>query len=179
MRLTLKMKEQIINNVVHSTLNRRRKKLHADQDAFGDAVYKHLFGEHAKLLITAPNGFFAKQNGIKVKFGDRITSVTFSELKPIPHAATGFRTYHQYPHGHSLSQRFIRLDRRNQKISKDKRELENTVRATLSKITTDKKLLEIWPEAEKYLPKKTTSENLPAVPVANLNTMIADLSAAD
>lgn len=176
MRLTQTMKDAIVGNVVADTLNRRRKKLEKDREAFGDDVYFDLFGKHVAILNNAPNGFFGKRDCVKVQFGDQVTEVRFSVSKPVPHAATGYLIYYRYSHSYSLTQRFVRLERRRQKLADDTRELKATVRVTLSTITTDKKLLKIWPEVERYLPKKTGTENLPAIPVADLNSMIADLS---
>lgn len=84
------------------------------------------------------------------------------------------------PHHHTLladnplTAEFHKLHNIQEAITADRNTLTANVRGALSNITTDKRLLEAWPEAAELLPEQlvTASSNLPAVRVDKLNAMI-------
>lgn len=73
-----------------------------------------------------------------------------------------------------LTAEFHEMHNEQEAIRADRDTLTANVSGALSNITTDKRLLEAWPEAAELLPDQvaTTSSNLPAVRVDELNAMI-------
>lgn len=73
-----------------------------------------------------------------------------------------------------LTAEFHDLHNEQEAIKADRDTLTANVRGALSNITTDKRLLEAWPEASELLPKQVaiSRSNLPAVRVDELNAMI-------
>lgn len=73
-----------------------------------------------------------------------------------------------------LTAEFHEMHNEQEAIRADRDTLTANVRGALSNITTDKRLLEAWPEAAELLPDQvaTTSSSLPAVRVDELNAMI-------
>jgi|LGVF01.2.fsa_nt_gb hypothetical protein len=179
MRLTKNTKQQILANVLSKTFKRRADRLEKDGQALGDAVYKDLFDDHKTLMEAMPEGFLYQESGIKVKFGAGVQYVNFSTRQRLPHKASLYGAFHAYNCDHVLSKTSERLVNRQDKLSADRNELKHKVRAILNSATTDKRLLEVWPEVEPFLPKKEETKNLPAIPVADLNSMIASLAEAD
>lgn len=72
-----------------------------------------------------------------------------------------------------LTAEFHAIHDAQQAIEKQREEIEASVRAAVSSVTTVKKLLEIWPEASELIPETVTpTKQLPALPREDLNAMI-------
>jgi len=66
------------------------------------------------------------------------------------------------------------IDADSEKLKSDKEQIMVSAKAVLNSATTDKKLIELWPEAIAFIPaaEKAARPNLPAPPIAELNKMI-------
>lgn len=66
------------------------------------------------------------------------------------------------------------IDADAEKLKSDKEQIVVSATAVLNSATTDKKLIELWPEAIAFIPaaEKAANHNLPALPIAELNKMI-------
>lgn len=75
---------------------------------------------------------------------------------------------------HPLTKQFHKLEERERELKEKIAGLKGQVRAAVNSVTTVKKLLEVWPEALELIPAKAApaANNLPAVVVADLNSMI-------
>lgn len=73
-----------------------------------------------------------------------------------------------------LADEFMAMHNEQQAIASDRERIATNVKGALSNITTDKRLLEVWPEAAELLPADVTpaGKQLPAVRVDELNTLI-------
>lgn len=66
------------------------------------------------------------------------------------------------------------IDSDAEKLKSDKEQIIVSATAVLNSATTDKKLIDLWPEAIAFIPaaEKAANPNLPALPIAELNKMI-------
>lgn len=66
------------------------------------------------------------------------------------------------------------IDDDAQALRKEREQLTVSVMAVLNSVSTDKKLIEVWPEAVAFIPaaEKAATPQLPALPIASLNKMI-------
>jgi len=66
------------------------------------------------------------------------------------------------------------IDADAEKLKSDKEQIIVSATAVLNSATTDKKLIELWPEAIAFIPaaEKAAKPSLPALPIAELNKMI-------
>lgn len=86
------------------------------------------------------------------------------------HAANG---RHVIPEGHPLVAEFYALEAESKELDDRADTIKRSVGAACSKVTTVKKLLELWPEAVELLPApEQKAANLPALPAADLNALI-------
>lgn len=99
-----------------------------------------------------------------VKYDDAFRPTT-SRISPPNHTLTA---------DNPLTAEFHELHNEQEAIAADRNALTANVRGALSNITTDKRLLEAWPEAAELLPEQlaTARSTLPAVRVDELNAMI-------
>lgn len=66
------------------------------------------------------------------------------------------------------------IDHDAKTVADDREQLTVSLRAVLDSVTTDKRLVEVWPEAVAFIPaaERAASPQLPALPIADLNRLI-------
>lgn len=73
-----------------------------------------------------------------------------------------------------LTEKLYEIDRWAANLEKEIEQLSASLWAVLNSVSTDKKLIEIWPEALAFIPaaEKANTPQLPALPIADLNKML-------
>lgn len=73
-----------------------------------------------------------------------------------------------------LTERLYAIDHDRQMLKAEIEQLSASLWAVLNSVSTDKKLIEIWPEALAFIPaaEKANTPQLPALPIADLNKML-------
>lgn len=73
-----------------------------------------------------------------------------------------------------LTEQLYAIDADRETLGNDKTQITASVNAVLDSVTTDKRLVEVWPEAVAFIPaaERAASPQLPALPIADLNRMI-------
>ncbi len=75
---------------------------------------------------------------------------------------------------HELTQQLYAIDHDNKSLHREIEQLTASLWAVLSSVNTDKRLIEVWPEAVAFIPaaEKANTPQLPALPIAELNKLI-------
>lgn len=73
-----------------------------------------------------------------------------------------------------LTEQLYSIDHDSAALKSEREHLKLSILAVLDSVTTDKRLIQIWPESIAFIPaaERAATTNLPALPVANLNKMI-------
>ncbi len=73
-----------------------------------------------------------------------------------------------------LTEQLYAIDHDAATLKSEREQLTVSLRAVLNSVTTDKKLIEVWPEAVAFIPaaERAATVQLPALPIADLNKMI-------
>lgn len=73
-----------------------------------------------------------------------------------------------------LTEQLYALDHDADKLKAEIEQLSVSLWAVLNSVSTDKRLVEVWPEAIAFIPaaEKASTSNLPALPIADLNKLI-------
>lgn len=73
-----------------------------------------------------------------------------------------------------LTEQLYAIDHDAAALKSEREQLTVSLRAVLDSVTTDKRLVEVWPEAVAFIPtaERAASQQLPALPIADLNRMI-------
>lgn len=74
----------------------------------------------------------------------------------------------------TLAQQLYAIDHSEEALEIEVQQLTLSLWAVLNSVTTDKKLIEIWPEAVAFIPaaEKANTPQLPSLPIAELNKLI-------
>lgn len=186
-RLTKEMREDIVANVVKSTFAKRASAIEKENQEIAEMIYKEVVGDHILSVSCLPDGFMPTVKEIIVYVGPRWNEKkTFEMLdrKRFPNQfIKDYLKAYKPSEGNpdlsaslikKISSHMLKID----KINEDKDNLRSSVRSIVQSVTTIKSLLEVWPEATKYIPERVTKEpkQLPALPIADLNEMIKKLS---
>lgn len=177
MRLTIAKKEQILKNVIAATFKKRTERLTKDRHALAGQIYNNLYGKHAKAIAAVPDGFLYRCNEMFLKFGGSVTRLGLGAQHVLPYEPHYNTILHHFDHDHEFTKAFDKLDARGSKLKKDKALLKSKVQPVLSAATTVKKLKDLWPECEKFLPVSTEVKNLPAIPIKELNGLLSTMQA--
>lgn len=73
-----------------------------------------------------------------------------------------------------LTEQLYAIDHDAAALKSEREQLTVSLWAVLDSVTTDKRLVEVWPEAVAFIPaaERAASPQLPALPIADLNKMI-------
>lgn len=76
--------------------------------------------------------------------------------------------------GDQLVELLYAIDHDAAALKSEREQLTVSLRAVLDSVTTDKRLVEVWPEAVAFIPaaERAASPQLPALPISDLNRMI-------
>ncbi len=201
-RLTKTMKQEILKNAIEkSGVNARTANVTKRRALLADNVRLHAIGgkdkekeilatekKVQKIIGSMPKGIdtngqfnLDKNDRIRCAFGGmqvciyytgRLDNAGESVLKkPSP---CGYGDSTKFDAEHEYSTEFTSIEEEVKIIKSIHESIVVNVNAYLNSVTTDKKLVEIWPESAELLP--TTSQerkiNLPTVSPQQLNTMI-------
>lgn len=152
------------------------------QYAVGIAIKDDILGKHKEVIESLPDLFTATLSDfyVEYKVGDEVATLCVHLGDYYP---AWPERYHQsvkaYPKNSKLIAAYReatdKLHQANERINEAYWEAKHL----LSGVSTTKKLLEIWPEAEKYLDKEDVVTNLPMVQADTLRCKIDRALGAD
>ncbi|CCG43362.1 Nmad5 family putative nucleotide modification protein [Magnetospirillum molischianum] len=177
-KLTNFDRDQIVGAVLKDAFDARNQAHQDEGYALGMSIYADVFGEKMIGQMNAlPDGWLPTIKVVKVMIAGAWTELVLSDFVRVLASRNG-HCLKSYEATDPLAERFTAWANAGEEIRVQKSELRNKVRALVYSVTTVKKLIEVWPEAVNYLPKKTVPVKLPAVCGSDLNSLIADLKEA-
>ena len=184
-RLTNDMKRMIVNDLREDLKEGAGiNELEQAQYAVGIAIKDDILGKHKEVIESLPSLFTSTVDDFFVECeaeGDNRN--TFLKVHLGDYYPAWPERYHQsvkaYPKNSKLIAAYReatdKLHQANERINEAYLEAKHL----LSGVSTTKKLLEIWPEAEKYLDKEDVVTNLPMVQADTLRCKIDRALGAD
>ncbi|UOL47398.1 hypothetical protein vBVpPvVp04M_00004 [Vibrio phage vB_Vp_PvVp04_M] len=201
-RLNKQVKEQILNNALKKAgVFEREAKLVQSKAKLAESVrlfavggkaeecklvkiekkIKDLIGTIPKCVDIKGNFRFDENHGIKASFGGRQFILYYSGGKDEGEDRV-FKTLSPCMYGdpvklpvdHELCVKFDEIQLEEKTVKDLKTSITLNVNAMVNSVTTDKKLVEIWPESKELIPDDAgaTKINLPTTNVESLNAMI-------
>jgi hypothetical protein len=170
-RLTETIREHIILHAVRYTFDERRKELGERESIITNKAIDYVIGDdNLRLMKKLPDNFFAYRTDIRIHSKDNYSYKKLLNGRLVP----AFIAYSgaELPATNGLWREINAVDREKAALEDERGELTTKIRAMLAGITTVKRLLEVWPESEPFLPSFEEKANLPAVQAEDLNTMI-------
>ena len=163
MRLTNQIRDAILSNVIEKTFQPKVKALEEEGKALGLKVYREVVGEEdIKAMNGLRPGILMTATSLHIdRFDDknrkqRFPTGFFGETLPLPErlpVPMDKQGEFCVRDSHAFSKQVDDYFRKKEALNKESHEISRKTHAILRSVNTDKKLLEIWPEAKDYLPK--------------------------
>lgn len=174
MKLTKQIKDRIVANILDDTFGARETALKEEKVALADDIYFNYYTPYKTTMSKLPAAFFYSSSSFSIKIGGYGRTVHMSTSRL-------FSAQHTYGSVHLddkgvFEARYVELMKKSDALIKDKDGLERTLRSVIEPVTTDKKLVEVWPEVNKWIPTTTAAIiNLAAVKCDDLNDLLLKL----
>ena len=182
MRLTNRIREQIIERVVDFGFEEKFKVIRAEVMELSEETYAALYppalldkmSQLEPLEYDRDNGYIQKefynsQASIRVAYGYRQDQIHFKHKKPV---ASNRR--HFLDTEHPLTIKHEQIAQRQECLTAERNIVKREIRAILYSVSTFKKLYEAWPEVAQFTADIEVKEasNLPAVKVGSINSKL-------
>lgn len=177
-RLTNSLRNDVAERVIHDTFDHLESDLEKRESAIANKVLDWHIGEgNLKLMNQLPLEFFGATDRLPVASKDDGVKYLFLKgSRRIP-ANMQYGLAVDLPGTNGMWREIRAVKSEIAAMNAAKNELREKTMALLNSVQTVKRLVEVWPEVEKYLPKQAEqTENLPAVRAEDLNAMIKKLA---
>lgn len=170
-RLTNDLRNRIAKAVLEHRFGPEEKELEQDRERLGKLVYDLLYdGATQNAMDGLPEGWLPTQSDDNVYFAGQWAHVEFGE--PLRFTYKDSRNFPKFAADSPATKLFEDIEARKHKLREARSETAAKVNGLLCEATTMKKLLEIWPEVEPFIPPSTTPVYLPAVPRDEVNALL-------
>ncbi len=186
-RLTKTEKNDIIDRAVKDTFQARKQLLQRDTNLAAHALYDAVFPKEIRDKMKAlPQGWMPTTTTIRINnYKNPPTVETAAHyykrfpVEPavvLPYEVLNKDIHINYddPAQAAAIQTLYDLGVREKKLSEEVSCLRQALQQLIYPVTTDKKLIEIWPEGVKYMTPIDTTENLPAVTSTQVVELMAE-----
>ena len=186
MKITKEMRADIIDRCIKATFAKRVEKHNASRVKLGDALYQRTYAAAEKLAAKLPREWQCTTGAVTIQhdgFSHRYTSkpdpnvakgeLKLSRLRLAPHTGT---LYIKVTKEDELHKQADDVARAEVAIHKESEALKDKLTRMLSSISTDKQLMEMWPEGKKFFPDFTPPAR-GMVPVSLINSVNATIQA--
>lgn len=187
MRITKEMRESIIARCVKATFAKRTEKYEASRVKLADALYQREHGSAEKIAAKLPkewhhtigsicidhDGYHYRSTYRKPPPNTVNHELKLSKLRLAPHSSS---LHIKVPKGDPLHKQADDISREGCAIEKESQDLRDKLTRLLESVTTDKKLLEVWPDGKKFFPDFTpvarSTEIIPVSLVKQVNAIV-------
>lgn len=179
-KLTNYSRDQIIANAMNGAFDAEFKAINKRMSELAMKCYRKVVSEEdEKKARKAPVEFLSLTNSVNLHFFDPDThrrigtenSIEIAKVMPFhTRSACGYVNVED----RDLYIEFQAINSDREALYEKKRNLKDSIRRTVYSTTSLKKLIEMWPEVEGFLPASMTAPKpqLPALPVADLNAAL-------
>lgn len=191
-KLTTYIRENLAKDLLKHRFGDAAASLVADRAAFALKVYNDLYSEaERKKMAALPDGWLGKDSDITVQFGDgsgygklEFSGSVYGDVHAVLKTPvdTVYRlVIHQhlrgcakaYERNHEFAAEYDALRERQKDLSTQISQARRQTEAALTKATTLKRLVDIWPEIEPFVEKYVDKPKpLPALPTNELNALL-------
>lgn len=146
-------------------------------EALAKSIYCDVFSPaERKLMDSLPKGWLKVRKSLKVKMSGEVVSLQlpenmefrFPEYKAVSEYSDTILEV--YDGSHKFSEKYRELKNKKKSLEQERNQLLVEIKAVVESHTTDKKLIESWPEVETIVRSTIKSKQTAlAVPVDSLN----------
>jgi hypothetical protein len=159
--LTVSKRTEILSAIISDTFDAEEKAIHSQGVELGMKAYQHIYRDYLATMTRLPQSFFEASDCIDVQVSrTRTVTVPLGVERPQEHEMYS-RVLHKKK-GISksvpvaLRNQIIKWEERQAKYYDRRRHLISQLKVLFHHIRTEKRLLEVWPEAVKYIKNPET-----------------------
>lgn len=172
-KLTRAVRDEIYDRAMRHRFDADKaavEKMHAQ---IGDRIYNDLYdAKTRKLMDSLPAGFLQTQGTVGAIISGRHRRLPTSGPRRVPNDDRDFKR--QYDGAHPIAEAYAEYEAAKRKLGEEKEGAHVTLWGILRSFTTTEKLLEHYPDLKPFVPEPAAvpARQLPALPAADLNTML-------
>lgn len=185
-KLTTAMRESICKAMLRHAFLERWEELVVQKRELCKEIYETAFRKEERTeMERLPHGWLPTRDGLQIAVGSSYLSFSVSGWFSVSRLTEGSEKKSVRVPNHSkdgavllldvadpLAIKAQRLHDATQDFRKDVERAWSASFNAVSKCSTVNRLRELWPESEPFLPKEQPKPQLPALPIAALNTML-------
>jgi hypothetical protein len=168
MRLTQDRRNTILSSIIKDTFKKREDRIAKRENVLALRIRDVVLAKHKTAYLSLPVGFQRIASCVNANVGGRFIQLAFSVWSPCPSVTK----QPVFIVGSPMEARISKWMNDRDDLNKERGDLREKISAALYSVTTHKRLVEIWPAVEKYLPADSPN-NLPAIRVKELDQQIA------
>lgn len=178
-RLNSAIRADIKNSMIEAYTKKQPKPHDLDKviKAIGDRLWNEAYGKLKPYIKKLPEQMLRWSDSINVQIKGTVCSYKMSENRPHPHHSEYNKAvvavYDEVPDDIAAYRKAKDADDFYNQALKD---FKNEITIILDSVTTTGQLVQLWPEAEQYLPPFAADPskgiNLPALKTSRLNTLL-------
>jgi hypothetical protein len=176
-KLTNHIRDQIIDNALKGAFEKEQKANKARLTKFADKCYRMVVSAaQEKAARQAPDEFLNLCNVARLNLKDdqgysKFTAwnVDLSRVVPFPSGSTTLTIK-----SNAIAEEYRAIDAESDALTEKRKQLKESLKRTVYSTSSLKKLTEMWPEVEGFLPESLSAPKpmLPALPVGDLNAAL-------
>lgn len=179
-RLTNDLRETIALQAVAHAFDPRIAALAKAEEGLAEEAYNHVFPEsERKMIAKVPRNWVRFDQNLRFNVAGLTINLTAAgEGFPVPYSINGYRGYSCHKLGTieagDLATRIQAHAKALEDLKSERRVALRHMQAMLAKITTLKRLREIWPEGAQFYAKweAVPAQTLPTIRVDEINAML-------
>lgn len=171
-RLTQDHRRDIVSRLLYEKFHAQEQSIKDRFKKLADDTIDELIGPAKDLMSTIPEGWLPKVESLYVSYAGM--THYFESDRVVPNFVIDADNRTAFDASHPLTIEFMAINDLNDKIVEEKNKAKVLAKAMLSRFTTVKKLIEVWPEVEPYVFGKKDEaaiEHLPVVQTSQLNAV--------
>lgn len=145
------MRDRIISKIMSEKFDKKIETIMSNEAAFATVVYESIEGINK--IAKMPVDWFVCSSRFTAYFNGEISHQIMITKKPIPYFI--WNSGIKFALEHPLTQQRIVMKQEAHDFALEQKALREELKKVLYSVTTDKRLLDIWPEATKWLPSPT------------------------
>jgi hypothetical protein len=169
LKLTQSLRDHIQGAILTNRFSSDEKALEKRQGDLARIIYEDVFDQKTrKKMASLPEGWLSTEDYVRVEIAGQVKSLRLPKPCRFPFNKRS-NVLRVYDARHPIASEYQQYRNDRDDLQKSRTGLAAKLSAVLGSATTVKKLVELWPEAEPFVPKEPVKASLPAINFSDLN----------
>ncbi|HVI51532.1 MAG TPA: Nmad5 family putative nucleotide modification protein [Candidatus Sulfotelmatobacter sp.] len=178
--MTKDMRERIVRAAKAETFDGRKAKIATMEHELAGAIRRTVLGTKTlELLDALPDGIAPTRNKLAAQLAGHYEQLKLGSDERFPSKVTtydGTICLDVFDGSHPLAEQYELFRAEDKKLANDMKSIEARLTALVNSYSTVERLVEAWPDGERYIPKP--KDAVLVVPAVLVSDVIAEMQAA-